>query len=322
MVSLGEITEANTGFAFKSTQYQSDGYFVLRVTNINVDGTIDVSDSKYIDKGTAITTFEKYVLNAEDVLLVMVGGSLGKVGIVSEGCLPAILNQNMWKLSKFGDMTNGYFVTGVKFINSNQLTITKSTHGHLSQGTYLEKLFPLPPLVEQQRIVDKVDELMVLCDQLESQTETSLEAHETLSQVLLTTLTDSKSAQELNQNWLRVSEHFDTLFTTEQSIDQLKQTILQLAVMGKLVPQNSNDEPASVLLEKIASEKALLIKDKKIKKQKPLPSISDEENPFELPSGWEWVKFGDLGYDLGGGTPSKSNSEYWGGVFRGYLQRI
>jgi type I restriction enzyme S subunit len=79
------------------------------------------------------------------------------------------------------------------------------------------------------------------------------------------------------------------LFTTQASIDQLKQTILQLAVMGKLVKQDPNDEPASKLLERIATEKQQLIKDGKIKKQKPLPPISDGEKPFALPTGWEWV---------------------------------
>ena len=72
-------------------------------------------------------------------------------------------------------------------------------------------------------------------------------------------------------------------------MDALKQTILQLAVMGKLVPQDPNDEPASELLKRIAQEKAQLVKEGKIKKQKPLPPISDEEKPFELPEGWECV---------------------------------
>ncbi|EGR2828963.1 restriction endonuclease subunit S [Vibrio cholerae] len=94
---------------------------------------------------------------------------------------------------------------------------------------------PLPPEAEQHRIVAKVDELMVLCDQLEQQTEASIEAHQVLVTTLLDTLTNSADADELMQNWARISEHFDTLFTTEESIDQLKQTILQLAVMGKLV---------------------------------------------------------------------------------------
>ncbi|KSB86432.1 hypothetical protein LFZ31_16195 [Salmonella enterica subsp. enterica serovar Newport str. S09097] len=85
---------------------------------------------------------------------------------------------------------------------------------------------------------------------------------------LLTTLTDSQNADQLAENWSRISEHFDTLFTTEASIDALKQTILQLAVMGKLVPQDPNDEPASELLKRIAQEKAQLVKDGKMKKQK------------------------------------------------------
>lgn len=101
---------------------------------------------------------------------------------------------------------------------------------------------PFPPLAEQHRIVAKVDELMVLCDQLEQQTEASLDAHQVLVETLLATLTNSQDATELMANWGRISEHFDTLFTTEQSIDQLKQTILQLAVMGKLVPFGSNTE--------------------------------------------------------------------------------
>ncbi|MDP0561999.1 MAG: hypothetical protein QS721_06595 [Candidatus Endonucleobacter sp. (ex Gigantidas childressi)] len=127
----------------------------------------------------------------------------------------------------------------------------------------------------------KVDELMALCDQLEQQTETSLTAHQTLVETLLNTLltaaqtTPTNSGQESSfyQAWNRIAQHFDLLFTTEHSIDQLKQTILQLAVMGKLVPQDPNDEPASVLLEKIAAEKEQLIKDKKIKKQESLPPI-------------------------------------------------
>jgi type I restriction enzyme S subunit len=84
------------------------------------------------------------------------------------------------------------------------------------------------------------------------------------------------------------------LFTTQASIDQLKQTILQLAVMGKLVKQDPKDEPASKLLERIVTEKQQLIKDGEIKKQKPYPPITEVEKPFELPDGWEWARVGDL----------------------------
>lgn len=187
----------------------------------------------------------------------------------------------------------------------------------------LEKLNPLvtaiPPLKEQHRIASKVDELMGLCDALEAQTENSITAHQTLVEVLLEALlktpeqtaTPLQTAEQFQQNWQRLSEHFDTLFTTTASIDTLKQTILQLAVMGKLVPQNPNDEPAAKLLERIAAEKAQLIKDKKIKKQKPLPKITEEEKPFELPDGWEPERIGTFGIVGTGSTPYRTNPAYW-----------
>ena len=153
---------------------------------------------------------------------------------------------------------------------------------------FSENPFSLPPLSEQHRIVAKVDELMALCDQLEQQQTDSNAAHQTLVEILIAALTTAADSDEFAEAWQRISNHFDTLFTTEYSVDQLKQTILQLAVMGKLVPQDPNDEPASVLLEKITKEKKRLVKEGKIKKQEPLPEIREDEKPFELPHGWEW----------------------------------
>jgi type I restriction enzyme S subunit len=92
---------------------------------------------------------------------------------------------------------------------------------------------------------------------------------------------------------------------------ELKKAILQLAVMGKLVPQNPSDQPASELLKQIEAEKKKLIKEGKIKKQEPLPPIKPEEVPYEVPAGWEWARVQDLA-DVGtGSTPTKSNSEYY-----------
>ncbi len=155
-------------------------------------------------------------------------------------------------------------------------------------------LYALPPLAEQHRIVAKVDELMVLCDQLETQHNNAAEAHEKLVSHLLATLTQSQSAADFSANWQRIAAHFDTLFTTEISIDALKQTLLQLAVMGKLVPQDTKDEPASELLKRIQAEKAKLIVEGKIKKDKPLPAITDGEKPYELPQGWKWVRLQEI----------------------------
>lgn len=151
--------------------------------------------------------------------------------------------------------------------------------------------FPLPPLAEQHRIVAKVDELMALCDRLEAEQADAGAAHGRLVETLLGTLTQSADTAELAANWQRLAEHFDTLFTTEASLDALKQTILQLAVMGKLVPQDPNDEPASELLKRIAKERTRLKANGKVRNSKLVPPVDEDERSFSLPSGWEWVRF-------------------------------
>lgn len=89
--------------------------------------------------------------------------------------------------------------------------------------------------------------------------------------------------------------------TLEFDAQALREKILDLAMRGKLVPQDPNDEPASVLLEKIKAEKEQLIKDKKIKKSKPLAPIADDEKPFDIPDSWEWVRLGEV-IDVRDGT--------------------
>ncbi|MEZ7503119.1 restriction endonuclease subunit S [Psychrobacter sp. Arc29] len=187
------------------------------------------------------------------------------------------------------------------FLTMGQKLMTGSAgHKRVPRSFFESNPIPLPPLAEQKRIVAKVDELMLLCDQLEQQTEASIEAHATLVEVLLATLTDSTGADELAQNWARIAEHFDSLFTTEQSIEALKQTVLQLAVMGKLVPQNPDEEPASVLLEKLRKERSEWLQ--KTKEENPesktmlkkLKKLSDASAPFGIPSTWKTAHLIDL----------------------------
>ncbi|EMG3984544.1 restriction endonuclease subunit S [Serratia marcescens] len=189
----------------------------------------------------------------------------------------------------------------------NTLLSGTTNQAELNSSVVTSFLVPFPPQNEQERINDKAAELMTLCDQLEQHSLTNLDAHQQLVETLLATLTDSQNAEELAENWARISQHFDTLFTTEASIDALKQTILQLAVMGKLVPQDPNDEPASELLKRIEQEKAQLVKEGKIKKQKPLPPVEFEEHPFSLPDSWEYVRLNDIA-SLIGGFAYKSSS--------------
>ena len=234
--------------------------------------------------------------NDGDILFCL-RGSLGKCAVVKNFGVGAIASSLVILRPYLPSITNYIMIVMNSPLTSRN--ISKYNNGtaqpNLSAADLSKFGLPLPPLVEQHRIVAKVDELMALCDQLEQRSESQLAAHQTLVETLLATLTDSSDADELAQNWARLSTHFDTLFTTEASIDALKQTILQLAVMGKLVPQDPSDEPASALLERIAAEKAQLVKEKKIKKEKPLPAISEDEKPFELPKGWEWCRLPDLG---------------------------
>lgn len=206
-----------------------------------------------------------------------------------------------------------YYLRSPVFINYVESCQTGVAYPAINDKQFFSGIIAVPPSSEQARITKKIKELMSVCDQLEQHSLTSLDAHQQLVETLLTTLTDSQNADELAENWARISEHFDTLFTTEASIDALKQTILQLAVMGKLVQQNPNDEPASELLRHIEQEKAQLVKDGKIKKQKPLPPISDEEKPFELPEGWEWCRLNDVASKITDGdhkTPQRIPEGY------------
>jgi type I restriction enzyme S subunit len=242
-------------------------------------------------------------LSAIGDVLICTRMGLGKIAIAS---VPIAINQDLKAVKLSSKVNVEYFLNTYSTL---KIKGTGTTVAGIKQEELLNYVIGLPPELEHPCIVAKVSQLMALCDQLEQQTETSLTAHQTLVETLLNTLltaaqitstkesnSQSNSNQEssFDQAWNRIAQHFDVLFTTEHSIDQLKQTILQLAVMGKLVPQDPNDEPASVLLEKIAAEKEQLIKDKKIKKQKPLPPIGDDEKSSQLPKGWTWVRSDEL----------------------------
>jgi type I restriction enzyme S subunit len=250
-----------------------------------------------------IGKYSKFLYEEPQLLISCRGAYSGKPNLSPKRCYVtsnSLVLENTWKY-----INKRFFFYSLTVVDKT-IIVTGSAQPQVTT-TNLEPLIALvPPLKEQNRIVAKVDELMALCDQLEQQTESSLLAHQTLVETLLNTLLNADK-NSFDQAWERIAQHFDLLFTTEHSIDQLKQTILQLAVMGKLAPQDPNDEPASVLLEKIAAEKEQLIKDKVIKKQKPLPPISEDEKPFELPNGWEWCRLDDLSLNSEAGWSPKCN---------------
>ena len=196
------------------------------------------------------------------------------------------------------------------FVNAISLEpyVTGTAQPKMNQAKLNGIVIALPPLAEQARIVARVEELMRLCDALEAQGQLEAAQHAQLVRTLLGTLTDSANADELAANWQRVATHFDTLLDRPEAIDALEQTILQLAVRGLLVPQDPNEEPASALLQKILAEKDRLIAEGKLKREDSLPTISDEEKPFELRSGWDWVRLADLMPKFQNGASSRGDA--------------
>lgn len=140
-----------------------------------------------------------------------------------------------------------------------------TTRQRISKGNLITIAFPFPSVAEQQRIVQKVDELFEIIDEL------------------------SKNKEAMLKN-----------------ISDTRNKVLQLAIQGKLVEQKPEDTPASILLEEIRKEKEKLIKEKKIKKEKPLPEITEEDKLFEIPKGWEWVRLGNIANIIMGQSPDSS----------------
>jgi type I restriction enzyme S subunit len=315
---LGNVCKKITDGSHNPPRDSGEGYPMLSSQNVNY-GTIDFSSpSRYVTEEGFISEDLRTNIQPLDVLLNIVA-SIGRTAVVPEDAPKFVLQRSVAVLSTSLD---SYYFSKLLVSPLCLNYYNKHAKGTAQKGIYLGKLslmpLAIPPINEQHRIVAKVDELMTLCDQLEAQTEASIDAHKTLVEVLLATLTDAKDADELFEAWQRLSQHFDVLFTTQDAISQLKQTILQLAVMGKLVKQDPNDELASKLLERIAAEKQQLIKDGKIKKQKLLPPIKDEEKPFELPHGWDWAKLSVIttGMDSGWSPACLANSspseDVWG----------
>lgn len=309
-IRLGDLTsKMGSGSTPRGGQsaYVSEGIPFLRSQNVWNEG-LRLDDVVYIDENTHLKMEGTKVIPG-DVLLNITGASLGRALIFPDSIKEANVSQHVTIIRLLIDELAPFVHLGIKSPLVQDLIwgrqVGMAIEG-LSKRTLELFEFPIPPLAEQHRIVAKVDELMALCDQLEQLSELQLAAHQTLVETLLATLTDSADADELTQNWARLAEHFDTLFTTEASIDALKQTILQLAVMGKLVPQDPADEPASDLLERIAAEKAQLVKNKIIKQEKPLPEISEEEKLYRVPNSWCFCRLGDICHWItSGSTPPK-----------------
>jgi type I restriction enzyme S subunit len=250
-------------------------------------------------------------------LLICEGGEAGRAAVWNQDF--DVCFQNHIHRARFFGKINPYYIYQIfqhMYLTGEINNFRKGVGiSNMSSKSLASIPLTLPPLAEQSRIVTRVEELMQLCDALEASGQLEAQQHAQLVNTLLGTLTQSETPEALADNWQRIATHFDVLFDRPEAVDALEQTILQLAVLGLLVPQDPTDEPASVLLQKIRTEKDHLIAQGKIKRDKPLPPITDEEKPFELQQGWEWVRLGNLGITQTGGTPASSKPEYFNGIF-------
>ncbi|WP_170073256.1 restriction endonuclease subunit S [Mongoliibacter ruber] len=201
-----------------------------------------------------------------------------------------------------------------------------SAAGGVVQNLNIEKvrqtLIPLPPLEEQKAIVAIVNQLFAEVEQLEAMTKERIQLKADFVTSALNQLTQA-TEQDTASQWAFLQQHFGTFFTEKENIKKLREGILQLAVQGKLTrdwrairqAQGIPIEHASTLLAKIKAEKEELIKEKKIKKEKPLPEISQEEIPYELPDGWVWCRMGEITTLITDGKHGNCQDEHDSGYY-------
>lgn len=256
---------------------------------------------KVVDVGTVVySTVRPYLLN---------------IAIVDRKFdPPPIVSTAFFVMHPFDGISNRYlfyYLRSKPFIDYVNNAMAGMAYPAVNDAKMAAGPVPVPPCAEQQRIVAKVDELMKRCDDLEAWQRQRNERRTMLTASCLHALTSTlrKSASTAIR---RVSDNFSLLIDTPESVAELRKSILQLAIHGRLVPQDPTDEPASILLGRVEVEKAHLIREGKIRKQEPMASPDPAVVPYALPKGWTWVRLGDIGYTQTGTTPAKARSEYFG----------
>ena len=308
-VRLGNISIINGGYAFKSTDYTSDGTRVIRISDFNENGFVN----KSIVRHKFDDALQDFLIEKGNIILCMTGGTVGKSYFVKEIPEPMMTNQRVATIKLLKAIEDYINLVVLSPITQKVIQDSKnSTNDNISMDTIKGFFIPLPPLQEQQRIVDKLKELEPYINDYDK-------AYEKI-------------------------EKLNTDFP-----DLLKKSILQEAVQGKLVPQDPTEEPASVLMEQIRKEKEQLIKDKKIKKDKNESYIFrrdnshyekigteerciDDEIPFDIPDSWVWTRLGTITEILRGKGPKyEDNTDFrilnqkcvrWGNIDTSFCKTV
>jgi type I restriction enzyme S subunit len=207
------------------------------------------------------------------------------------------VNQDMKALVPFDEEIGRFLLLLTKGLKATVLRLVeRSTHGTCKLSTDALFALPLPiaPWPEQRRIVARVDELMTLVERLDAARAARETTRVAARNSALDALHSAEKLDEVETAWTRFAARIDDLVCEPTDIAPLRQSILQLAVRGRLLPQDSADEPASLLLARITTEKARLVRTGQIRVARTLSPLNADEMPFDLPSGWSPVRFGDV----------------------------
>ncbi|MBK9975006.1 MAG: restriction endonuclease subunit S [Planctomycetes bacterium] len=192
----------------------------------------------------------------------------------------------------------------VDYVNAKQKGVA---YPAINDGDFQQGYVPVPPAAEQRRIVARVEELMGLLDRLEAARDARETTRQALRDSALAALQQADTHEEVETAWQRIAENIHDLFTTPADIEPLRQTVLQLAVRGRLVPQNPNDEPASALVERAKTQLTAIAAAGRTRVGK---DSTEYERDDALPDGWSWAPLQHLVQfiDYRGKTPKKTAS--------------
>jgi type I restriction enzyme S subunit len=226
-----------------------------------------------------------------DVLICVVGATVGKLNLA----IDCAIGRSVAAIRPADGLgTRFLYYMLMPFVLKLRQASRGSAQGVIGKEDLSKVQIWVPSEGLQRRIVEKVDELLGLCDELAARQAAQREKRQRLVGATLDRLVSTRDPAEFPTHAHRLRNHFDQLFDTPTTIPQLRQTILQLAVQGQLVPQDPNDEPANVALADIERERISRNEAGEIPSQRPVSAIKAGDELFELPQGWQWARFGHL----------------------------
>lgn len=309
-VTLGNLTSFSMGKtpASKNPVFwtSSKGNSWAAISDLPSRGYL-TKTQKQITQSAIEETFKGAAPVPEGTLLMSFKLSIGKTAITT---IPTYHNEAIISFHYLNPILKMYLFW-ILNIAANQGEHKSAIKGKTLNSSSLNAIkIPLPPLKEQERIVAKINKLMMRCDELEQLHAQRDKKRIRVNSVAIKELLSSKDSSSFDHSWNFIRSNFNELYSTKENVGELRKTILQLALMGKLVQQDSSDEPASELLQQIEAKKQQLVKEKNIKKHKMLPAMNKEEMFFDIPETWEWARIEELLFEApkNGYSPPVANN--------------